>query len=386
MKRKILLPVMRWLLVAFTFLLCGCRGGSSTRPQLRFCNWPDFIGSGTIRDFENRHSASVLLKTYSGNEELYQMLRSGSVQCDLVVPSTYMVERLIRERRLELLDLKKIPNLKNISAKFLNLPIDSGNRFSVPYMWGSNGLGVNTVKVSKNPSDAGLLFDPELKGRITMLDVPRFSIGLALQYLGFSLNTTRVGEIEKAKELLIRQKSLVRDYTDAFVDLLNSETVWVSYGYSGDLCRAAAKNPALTYRVPKQAVVFGLDSLCIPRDSKNKELAYTFISYLLEPRVSAAIANETLYPTPNEAAYPFVDPKLLSNREIYLPDEVLQEAEMLRDLGEADELYETAWKEVRASSLARFPLAHRAGMTKRSGGIDHLMTFRDEAEARRLAN
>jgi len=367
MKRKILLPFMKSLLGVVISLLCACGWFSSARPQLRFCNWPGFIGSATLRDFENRHAASVLLKTYSGNEELYQMLRSGSPQCDLVVPSTYMVERLIRERRLEPLELKKIPNLKNISVKFLNLPIDPGNRFSVPYMWGTNGLGVNTVKISKNPSDAGLLFDPELKGRITMLDVPRFSIGLALQYLGFSLNTTVVGEIEKAKDLLIRQKPLVRDYTDAFVDLLNSETVWVSYGYSGDLCRAAAINPALTYRVPKQAVLFGLDSLCIPVDAKNKELAYTFISYLLEPRVSAEIANETLYPTPNEAAYPFVDPKLLNNKEIYLPDEVLRKAEMLRDLGEADALYEKAWKEVRTSSLARFPVAHRAGMANRSG-------------------
>ncbi|MCI0424056.1 MAG: spermidine/putrescine ABC transporter substrate-binding protein [Acidobacteria bacterium] len=353
MMKKILLPMMGSLVSVLVCSLCGCGWFGLTRSQLTLCNWPAFIGAGAVPAFEKRHSTSVLLKTYSGNEELYQMLTSGSVQCDLVVPSTYMVERLIRERLLEPLDLKRIPNLKNISDRFLNLPIDPGNRFSVPYMWGSNGLGVNTVRVSKDPGNLDLLFDPELKGRITMLDVPRFSIGLALQYLGYSLNTTRVEEIEKAKELLIRQKPLVRDYTDAFVDLLNSEISWVSYGYSGDLCRAAAKNPALTYRVPKQAVLFGLDSLCIPAAAKNKELAHTFISYLLEPRVSAEIANEILYPTPNEAAYPFVDPKLLNNREIYLPDEVLQKAEMLRDLGKAGELYEKAWKEVRSSNMSR---------------------------------
>ncbi|MCI0620317.1 MAG: extracellular solute-binding protein [Acidobacteria bacterium] len=116
----------------------------------------------------------------------------------------------------------------------------------------------------------------------------------------------------------------------------------MSYGYSGDLCRAAEKNPALTYRVSKQAVLFGLDSLCIPAGAKNRQLAHTFSNYLVEPRVSAEIANEVLYPTPNEAAYPFVDPKLLNNREIYLPDEVLRKAEMLRDVGEASELYERA--------------------------------------------
>ncbi len=179
------------------------------------------------------------------------------------------------------------------------------------------------------------------------------------------MNSRRIEEIAKAKQLLIRQKPLVSDYTDAFVELLNSDKVWVSYGYSGELCKAAAKNPSLTYRVPRQAVLFGLDSLCIPASAENPQLAHEFINYLLEPRVSAEITNEVLYPTPNQATYSFVDPKLLNDREIYLPDDVLQKAEMLRDLRETAELYEKAWSEVKAFTVASSSLARSTDITKR---------------------
>lgn len=317
------------------------------RKQIRVFNWPNFIGHRTIQDFERTFSAKVTYETYTSNEELHTRLAEGA-SYDVVVPSSYMVQILIREGRLRPINKSRLANLAHISKQFLGLPFDPKNEFSLPYLWGTTGLGINRERVSEAAPDLSLLFQAEYKDRISMLEGMRFTLGIALKYLGFSINTTRAGDIEKAERLLVSQRPLVKAYTDSYLDLLASGTVWISYCYSGDTYQLSLKHPTIRYQVPSQGTILGIDSLCIPKNAGNPELAHAFINYLLEPGVASAISTELLYATPNEAARRFMDARLLNDAAIFPPEAVLKKSEVLLDVGAATRAYEEAWARIRA--------------------------------------
>jgi spermidine/putrescine transport system substrate-binding protein len=260
-----------------------------------------------------------------------------------------MVETMIKEGMLEQVDLSKIKNFKNISKKFSNLPFDAGNKYSVPYFWGTTGVGINGDKVTQPVEDWSILFEKQYRNRISLLDDMRYTIGMALKYLGHSANSTNPQEIEKAKQLLIGEKPLVRAYTsDTYMDLLTSGDVWISYGFSGDIYQVRKQNKSVKYVIPKQGTMIGVDNMCIPKGAKNVDLAHEFINYILDPQVAAEVANEILYPSPNEAAYQYIDKAVLNDPSIYPPQEVLDKCEFLRDIGDGLQLYEKAWTEIKS--------------------------------------
>ena len=331
---------------------CTTNPGPATPPaqrELRVYNWSNYIGSKTIAEFERRYSVKVVYDNYSSNDELYAKLKAGGGGYDVIVPSDYMVEAMIKEGMLEQVDLSKITNFKNISKKFTNLPFDAGNKYSVPYFWGTTGVGINGDKVAQPVEDWSILFEKQYRNRISLLDDMRYTIGMALKYLGHSANSTSPQEIEKAKQLLIGEKPLVRAYTsDTYMDLLTSGDVWISYGFSGDIYQVRKQNKSVKYVIPKQGTMIGVDNMCILKGAKNVDLAHEFINYILDPQVAAEIANEILYPSPNEAAYQYIDKAVFNDPSIYPPQEVLDKCEFLRDIGDGLQLYEKAWTEIKS--------------------------------------
>ncbi|MBS3947342.1 MAG: spermidine/putrescine ABC transporter substrate-binding protein [Dethiobacter sp.] len=315
---------------------------------LNVYNWFNYIDKEVIRDFEREFGVKVNYDTYASNEELLAKLMTGVGGYDVIVPSDYMVEIMIKEGLLAPLDLNNIPNLKNIDERFLDLPFDPGNLYTVPYMWGTVGIGVNTRYIQEDVSSWRALFDPSYQGRITMLNDKRETFGVALKLLGHSINTTDPEILEEAKEKLLAQKPLLKAYdSENIKHLLVSGEAWLVHAWSGDVLMAAAENPDIVYVLPKEGGVVWADNLAIPKEAPNKYTAEVFINYLLRPEVSARLTRYIQYGNPNREAWPLLEAEFRENPAIFPTEESLANSEWLRTIGEATTLYDRLWTEVK---------------------------------------
>lgn len=309
--------------------------------------WADYFAAATLADFEKEAGIKIELHTYESNEELETQLLSGHIGVDVLFPSDYMVKQLSDQDLLAALDLKQIPNVKNLNPRFLKLPFDRNNRFSLPYMWGTTGIGANRSKVSSRVDTFGVLFEEAYKGKIMMLDDPRTCMGIALKLLGKSANTRKKDEIQAAKELLLKQKPLVLKYSsNDYSDALADGKILLALGFNGDVMRARKKNMGIFYSVPDEGTILWTDNMCIHKGSEHVAIAHKFLDYLLRPEVSAAITNETFYPSPNVEAEKLVKPEILKDRSIFPTRKVMEKSEFLESVGSAEELYEAAWAEI----------------------------------------
>jgi spermidine/putrescine transport system substrate-binding protein len=318
--------------------------------KLYVINWSYYVAENTIPDFEKEFGVKVVYDNYSSNEELLARLQTGATGYDLIFPSDYMVGIMREEGLIEKLDLENVPNLKNIDEKFRDLPFDPGNAYSIPYLWGTTGVGFNTDKVTEEVDSWNILWDEKYKGRISMLDDMRGLANPALKLLGYSINTTDPEKIKEAKELLIKQKPLVKLYTsETYIEFLKSGDIWLSQGYSGDVFQVMKENKTMKYVIPREGSDIWVDNMCIPKGARNKYTAEVFMNYLLRPEVSAGVSNFTWYANPNVASHQFIKPEILNNPSIYPSKEVLDKCEFQKDAGDATELYEELFNEVKSA-------------------------------------
>jgi spermidine/putrescine transport system substrate-binding protein len=327
----------------------GNKGGGNTK-QLFVYNWPYYISDKVIPEFEKEFGVKIVYDNYSSNEELLAKFQAGASGYDLIFPSDYMVTMMINEKLLDTLDHSKIPNIKNLDERFKNLHFDTGNVYSLPYFWGTSGIGVNTEKVKEKVVSWKILWDEKYKDCISMLDDMRSVTQPALKILGYSLNTTDKQQIKEAKDMLLKQKPLVKAYTsDTYVDFLKSGDLWLSEGYSGDVFQVIKENKSIHYVIPEEGTEIWVDNMCIPKGAKNKETAEMFIDFLLRPEVGAENSNSTWYANPNIASNKFINPEIINNKSIYPPKEILDKCEFLKDLGESNILYEELYNELKSS-------------------------------------
>jgi len=324
------------------------KGAGELSDNLYVYNWSYYISESAVPNFEKEFGVKVVYDNYSSNEELHAKLQAGATGYDLIFPSDYMVGMMSEQGLLEEFALTNIPNFKNIAEKFKNLPFDPGNKYSIPYLWGTTGIGVNTEKVEEEVDSWNILWNEKYKDRISMLDDMRGLANAALKILGYSINTTDPKQIEEAKQMLIKQKPLVKVYTSDIVDLLISGDVWLAQGYSGDVFQVTKENEAIKYVIPKEGSDIWVDNMCIPKGAKNKYTAEVFVNYLLRPEVSAEISNFTWYANPNEASHQFIKPEILNNPSIYPPQEVLDKCEFQKDAEDATKYYEQLFNEVKS--------------------------------------
>lgn len=324
---------------------------SKLSQELNIYNWFDYIGETTLADFEKEFGVKINYDTYDNNEALLAKLQTGAVGYDIIIPSDYMVRIMIKEGMLAPLDFKNIPNFKNINKKFQNLPFDPENKYSVPYQWGTTGFAYNTKYIPEQLDSWATLFDEKYKGKITMLNEARDVIGSVLKYLGYSLNSMNEAELTQAKELLIKQKPLIKAYTaDQAKPMLISEEAWISHIYSGDAFAAASENEAVQYIIPKEGSAIWVDNMCIPKSAPHTYTAEVFINYILRPEVSAGISNYTFFASPSAAALEHIQPEIKENPSIYPPQAVMEKLEFIKDLGsEATRLWDKIWTEVKAA-------------------------------------
>ncbi|MCL2096275.1 MAG: spermidine/putrescine ABC transporter substrate-binding protein [Oscillospiraceae bacterium] len=343
------------LIAVVSGIISGCAG--ENRQVVNVFNWGEYISDSSgvinvIREFEAETGIKVNYTTYATNEELYSKLKSSGANYDVIIPSDYMIGRLIREDMLEKINFGNIPNFEYIMEEYKNLEFDPSGEYSVPYTWGTVVLIYNTEYITKPVDSWDILWDEDYKGKIIMFHNSRDAFGIALKKLGYSLNTTNISELEQAKEELLRQKDLLQGYyMDEIFNKMGGEEAWLAPYYAGDALTMIEDNPNLAAAYPKEGTNRFVDSMCIPKGAKNKENAEIFINFMSRPDIAAANSEYIGYSTPNSGAYELLDEEITSNETAYPDEEILANTEMFLNLPEdinikIDEL----WTDIRGAS------------------------------------
>jgi spermidine/putrescine-binding protein len=337
--------IKKFLILAFVLIFTSC---GRNKNQVNVYIWSDYLPSDVIEKFERETGIKVNIDTYDSNEILLEKLLTGVSKYDVVVPSDYMVQILIKQNLLRKIEKSKITNLKNINKKFLNLEFDPGNEFSIPFFWGTTGFAYRRDKLGELPNTWQVLFDEKYAGKILMLDDMRECFAVALKLLGRSINETDTTILSKAKEVLIGQKKLVKQYNSSgFDQAILSGDVWIAHGWSGQLVKIAETDTKIVYVLPREGGTLWIDNLAIPKTAENIENAHIFINFLLKPEISARVSEFSGYATVNDSAKKLINPKFLSKQR-YPSDEELKNFELMKDLGPVTKLLDRYWTEIKS--------------------------------------
>lgn len=232
-----------------------------------------------------------------------------------------------------------------MDVSLLNKEYDPGNKFSVPYLWGSTSLAINSDFVDIKKADSyRILWDSKYKGKVILTDDLREVFHIALRILGYSGNETDPEKIKKAYELLRKLRPNVRVYNSDSpkVPFINGE-VTLGLTFNGEMYAAGEENPSIKYIYPKEGAIFWVDSMCIPKGSKNVANAHKFINYIMKPEVAKMISEEVGYPSPNKAGVALLDKSVRGNPTIYPPLSIIKQGEFQLDVGDAIKVYEKYW-------------------------------------------
>jgi spermidine/putrescine-binding protein len=315
-----------------------CRKDAGQAAQEKVLNvyiWSEYLPQPVLDDFKAETGITVRVANFDSNEVLLEKLKSGVTDYDVVVPSDYMVRRLITLNLLRPIDKAKFKGFENLDPKFLDQRFDPGNRYSVPYFWGTTGIGYNEAKTGGPVDSWDVMWDRKYEGKVSMLNDGRELFAVALQRMGKGVNETDPAVLEQAAKMLKEQKPLVRKYdSDSFHEKLQSGDVTLAHGYNGQIAKAIAKKPdELAYAVPKEGGTFWMDNLCVPATARHTEAVDAFLGYVLRPEVAAKIAEGVGYGTPNQAAKARLPPAVVKNEVVYPPDEVLGRCRFMEDVG-----------------------------------------------------
>ncbi len=349
------LLVLTVILSTAVFAGCGTAGstagGSGDKVTLKVYNWGDYIGEDVIKKFEKQYNINVVYDTFSDNEVMHTKLKSGGADYDVAIPSDYMIRRMIDEGMVKKLDFNNIPNYKYIDQKFKNLAFDPTNDYSVPYMWGTVGIIYNKTMVTDKVDSWNILWDDKYKKQVFMLDSQRDSIGITLKKLGYSLNTKKTEELEKAKEELIRQKQLgvVQSYVgDEVKDKMIMGEAAFAVVWSGDAVFMKRENPELEYVIPKEGSNLWVDSMVVLSSTKHQKEAEQFINFMCETGIAFENADYIGYSTPHTEAKKEMSPDLLNDIAAYPTDEQTKNCEVFEDLAGSIREYDRIWTEISA--------------------------------------
>ncbi|PYP88599.1 MAG: hypothetical protein DMF61_05275 [Blastocatellia bacterium AA13] len=326
----------------------GGRAQNSQGGELDLLIWSNYLPQSVIDNFEKQTGARLNVELYDSNEALLAKLQAGGGY-DLVVPSDYMVLVLREQGLIQEMNRDLIPSFSNLDPALVGLPYDPSNEYSIPYLWGTTGIGYRKDKVLEPVVGWESLWDVRYSDRIAMLDDMRENFSAALKMESKSLNSIDEDEIAGAAALLARQKSLVRAYdSGGFDQLLLSGDAWLVQGYNGQIAKAMLEDSSISYVIPKQGCTISVDNLCVTSRARNAALAHRFINYVLQPEVAAEIANKTVYSSPNRAARAYIRPELLNNDAIYPSREMLDRCEFIRDVGAAVSVYDRYWTRIKS--------------------------------------
>ncbi|MFA6004464.1 MAG: spermidine/putrescine ABC transporter substrate-binding protein [Elusimicrobiota bacterium] len=343
------LGVLAAVPAALSSALSACAQREKER-VVNFFNWSAYISKDSLPAFTRDTGIKVNYDVFADEEEMFAKLRSGALGYDLIVATDYLLPRLRAANLLAPVPMAELQNLRNVDRQFLNPPYDPEQQFSVPYLWGTTGIGFNKKLVSKAPTSWKDLWEERYKGRITMLDNARDCISTALLMQGYPETTTDEGHFNAVRDLLLKQKPLLKQYTSStYIDSLVSGEVALAMAWSGDVLQAIKENPQLDYVIPKEGSYRYVDSMCLMRAGQHQPDAVRLIDYLLRPEIAADIANTVRYASPNAAAKAKIEPALLKDQRVYPPPAVMRKLAFHAPLdSESYNIWNQTWSDIKA--------------------------------------
>ncbi len=354
MKKLLILFLSCFLSVA---LLSGCKNSDAGKNgKVYVYNWGEYIDPETITMFEKETGIEVVYDEFETNEIMYPKIEAGTSAYDVICPSDYMVEKLLKNDLIQELDFDNMPNAKaNIGEQYYETAkaFDPENKYFVPYCWGTVGILYNTTMVDEPVDSWSILWNEKYADNILMQDSVRDAFMVALKLNGFSMNTLDEDELKIARDSLIEQAPLVQAYViDQVRDKMIGNEAAIGVIYSGEAIYTQRENPDLAYVIPQEGTNVWIDGWVIPKNAQNKENAEKFIDFMCRADIALLNFEYITYSTPNTAAQALIEDDDIRNSEIAFPDlSKYQNLETFLYLGEeGDEMYNNFWKEVKSAN------------------------------------
>jgi spermidine/putrescine-binding protein len=319
--------------------------------EVRIYTWSEYIHDYLIELFKMNTGINVVYDTFESPDEMRAKVTTGQSGYDVVMVPDYMVPEMIDLALLAEFNTAQLPNIIHLDDKFKNPPYDPGNKYSVPYLWGTTGIGWNSAKVEPPITSWADVFEPGRVGKyekkVTMLEEMREPIGAALKYLGFSLNDVDDSHLEEAKQVLLTQKPFLAKFAGAneYIPGLAAVRFVISQAYTGDVFVAAGENPDIKYTIPDEGCTVWVDNMTVLKNASHPVAAHMWINYILDPTVIAIISNFRYYANPNKDSFQFLNKDVAEDPAIYPPEDVYKKLEILKPATELEK-YQKVWLEV----------------------------------------
>ncbi len=362
--RKILASILTLTLIAALFTAVPALPAKAETVTINVYNWGQYIGvgeDGTIdvnAEFTKRTGIKVNYTTYDSNETMLTKLETGGSSYDVIIPSDYMIERLIKKDMLEKLDFNNIPNYKYIDELYKNTSYDPNNEYSVPYTYGTVGIIYNTKYVTKPVDSWSILWDADYKDKILTFDNPRDLFAIAEFLLGIDVNTTDEADYESCYNKLLEQKPILQQYVmDQIFDAMINESAWIAPYYAGDFVTMHEDNPDLAFCYPKEGFNFFIDAICIPKGCEHKAEAEAYINFLCDPEISGQNMDAIGYATPIPEAKEYLSEEFANSDVVYFDEATAANSKMFKDLpDESFQLMNDYWSKLKVEGSAGYTL------------------------------
>jgi spermidine/putrescine-binding protein len=333
----------------------GCASTDDAPKVLNLYNWSEYIDPDLMVKFEEETGIKVVEDNFGSNEDLLGKLQGGATGYDVIVPSDYMVDIMIQEGLLADLDHSQLTTLGDLDPTWTDPPFDPGMEHCMPYFWGTTGIGFHWDDWDEAPDSWAYIFDPELAaefdGQISFLDDMRETIGAALIYLGYSLNSVNEAELQEAKDVILAVKPFLASFdSDNFDDTLVTRDTKLVMGWSGDVFTGQLEDENVDFVIPIEGAAKWMDNLCITADAGadpgRYANAHLFIDFMNRPDIAAQNTNWVWFGSPNKSAESMISPEILSYPAIYPDAETFAKLEWFVNVGDSTELYSRIWTEI----------------------------------------
>ena len=330
-------------------VLAGC---GPSKPELHIYTWSDYIDEGVIKQFEERNNCTVVVDTFDSNEAMYAKLQAGSTGYDIMMPSSYQIPLMAKNKMIRELDHAKLPNVKkNFDPAYASSLLDPTFKYNVPYMVTYTGIAYRKDKVGNAPVDSWKVFESvPLKGRMSLLSDMRETLGAALKSLGYSLNSEKQEEVDKAVEVVLKWKQNIAKFdNEQYKTAVASGEWFIGHGYSSDITQVMIGDDKVGFSLPKEGFTIAFDEMVVAADAPQPELAYKFIDFCYEKDVAKANMESITAPMPVKPALEALEPKL--KPLIAIGSETLKRGEVLKDFDDKPavrDMYIKAWDKIKA--------------------------------------
>ena len=336
------------ILVLFILLFtCGC--GNNDGRVLNVLNWSSYIPNEVISDFSKESVIKVNYSTYSSNEELLAKISSSKDGTyDLIFPSDYMLEVMIRREMLDTMDTSKLENFNNLNENYLGLEYDKNNEYSIPFIAASTVISYNREVIKDDIISYNDLLNPKYKNEIVLIDDQRIIIGMALLANGFDMNSVDEDELEIAKNWLKELRENLKAYdSDSPKNFLITKEASIAVLWNAEGALANMHNSNIKNIFPLEGFALSIDNFAIPKGAKNKSEIYEFIDYILRPEVMAKIVSSYPYKNLNKETDLLLDESYLNNNAANIPDIIMGEGIFVKNIGDKVKLYDQIWAEIK---------------------------------------